>query len=182
MYKYVIKDLLIYVLYNIILLTVAYFLHRLYQMTIFIVCYELIQNAFRYRFHADSIQKDPIKAAKLCKLITVVIEVIYMAVCNNLDISIYSNLLIILFTAFTNCLLEFSLEYCIITQSALHDKDKLLSLCNRANLTKSATDRMILKYIDGKTYQEIADAECVDIDTIKKSINRSRNKIFRNRD
>ena len=62
----------------------------------------------------------------------------------------------------------------------LKDKDKLLTLCRNANLTKNATDRMILKYIEGKSYREIAEMECVDIQTIKISINRSRNKIFKN--
>ena len=49
----------------------------------------------------------------------------------------------------------------------------------KAKLSRNATDRMILKYIDNKTYQEIADLECVDLQTIKISINRSRKKIFK---
>ena len=39
---------------------------------------------------------------------------------------------------------------------------------------------MIMKYVDNLSYQEIAYKECIDIDTIKKSINRSRKKIFNN--
>ena len=50
-------------------------------------------------------------------------------------------------------------------------------MCEKAKLSKNATDRMILKYIDNKTYQEIADLECVDVQTIKMSINRSRKKL-----
>lgn len=52
-------------------------------------------------------------------------------------------------------------------------------LCQKANLSKNATDRMILRYVENKTYQEIADLECVDVDSIKKSIMRSRKKIFK---
>lgn len=179
MYKYIIKDFIIYMLYNICLLTVAYFLNRFYQMFIFVACYELIQGGFKYRFHADSIEKNPIKAVRLCKLITIVVELIYLLVCNNLDVSVYSNIIIIFFIAFINCLLEFALEHFLLKTNDLKDKTKLLELCKQAKLTKSATDRMVSKYIKNKTYQEIADEECVDVTTIKKSINRSRNKIFK---
>ncbi|MBR3208863.1 MAG: hypothetical protein IKF82_01200 [Bacilli bacterium] len=182
MYKYIIKDLLIYILYNICLLTIAYFLNRFYQMLIFVLCYELIQGGFKYRFHADSIEKNPIKAVRLCKLITICVEVIYLFICNNLDISVYSNLLVIFLIAFLNCLLEFSLEYYISRTNCLRDKDTLLELCKNRNLSERATNRMIMKYIDGKTYQEIADIEVVDLEAIKKSINRSRKKIFENQD
>ena len=178
--KYRIKGILVYLLYNIILLTISYFFGRFYQMLIFILFYSFIQNCFHYRFHADTIQDDPIKAVNLCKVITIVVEIIYLLLCKNLNISIYSNLFIIFLVALINCLLEFSLRYFIIKKDDLRDKEKLLTLCKNANLTKNATDRMILKYVDGKSYKEIADLECVDVQTIKMSINRSRNKIFKN--
>lgn len=179
MLKYRIKDILIYLVYNLILLTISFLLDRFYQMLIFILFYSFIQNCFRYRFHADSIQDDPIKAVKLCKAITIIIEVIYLIFCQNLNISVYSNLFIIFFIALLNCLLEFSLETLIIKNNVLRDKDKLIILCKKAGLTKNATERMFLKYIENKTYQEIADLECVDLQTIKISINRSRKKIFK---
>lgn len=182
MYKYIIKDFIIYLLYNLCLLTVAYFLNRFYQMFIFVACYELIQGGFKYRFHADSIEKNPIKAIRLCKLITIAVELIYLLVCNNLDVSVYSNIIIIFFIAFINCLLEFSLENYIIKSDCLKDKDNLLRLCAKANLTENATKRMLMKYVENKTYQDIANIECVDIETIRKSIHRSRQKIFENRD
>ncbi len=55
-----------------------------------------------------------------------------------------------------------------------------MRLCIRANLTENAKNRMVMKYIENKTYEEIAIIESVDVETIKKSINRSRNKIFKN--
>lgn len=179
MFKYRIKDLLLYIVYNLILLTISFLLDRFYQMLIFILSYSFVQNCFYYRFHADSIQDDPIKAVKLCKVITIGVEIIYLAFCQNLNISIYSNLFIIFFIALLNCLLEFSLETLIIKNNMLRDKDKLSILCKKARLTKNATERMFLKYIENKTYQEIADLECVDLQTIKISINRSRKKIFK---
>lgn len=182
LWKIKLKSLLIYIIYNILLLTVSYFLNRFYQMLLFVLFFNFIQNCFHYRFHADTIQSDPIKAIRLCKVITIMVEIVYMCLCKNLNISVYSNLFIIFLIATANCLLEFSIENFFIKADVLHDKDKLLYLCQKANLTKNATDRMIMKYIENLSYQEIADKECVDIDTIKKSINRSRKKIFKNQD
>lgn len=179
MFRYRIKELLVYITYNIILLTISFLLDRFYQMLIFVLFYSFMQNCFRYRFHADSIQDDPIKAVKLCKIITIVVEVTYLIFCENLNISVYSNLFIIFLIALLNCLLELALETTIVKESALKDKEKLSILCKRAGLTKNATERMFLKYIENKTYQEIADLECVDLQTIKTSINRSRKKIFK---
>ena len=151
-------------------------------MLIFILMFNFIQNCFNYRFHADTIQSNPVKAVRLCKLITVGVEIVYLIFCKDLDISVYSNLFIIFLIALLNCLLEFSLENIVIKKDALRDKDKLLALCLKARLTESATNRLYLKYIENKTYQEIADIECVDVETIKKSITRSKNRIFKNRD
>lgn len=178
MLKYRIKDILIYLVYNIILLTISYFLNRFFQMLIFILFFGFIQNCFRYRFHADSIVSDPVKAVKLCKVITICVEIIYLIFCKELDISIYSNLFIIFLIAFTNCLLEFALENFVIKNSYLHNEEKLLELCRKSNLSQNATNRMIMKFIENKTYQEIADIECVDVDSVKKSISRSKKKIF----
>ena len=179
LWKIKLKSLITYLIYNAILLTISYFLNRFFQMLIFILFFEFIQNCFRYRFHADTIENEPIKAVRLCKVITIVVEVIYLLFCKNLDISIYSNLLIIFLIAFINCLIEFAFENIFIKEDCLRNKDKLLELCRKARLTQNATDRMILKYIENKTCQEIADIEDMDIDTIKKSINRSRKKIFK---
>lgn len=179
LWKIKLKSLITYLIYNIILLTISYFLNRFFQMLIFILFFEFIQNCFKYRFHADTIVTDPIKAVRLCKVITIGVEIIYLIFCKDLDISVYSNLFIIFLIAFINCLIEFAIQNFAIKENVLKDKDKLLELCNRANLTTNATNRMILKYIENKTCQEIADIECVDVDTIKKSINRSRKKIFK---
>lgn len=182
LWKIKLKGLIIFWIYNIILLTISYFLNRFFQMLIFILFYDFIQNCFNYRFHADTIQTDPIKAVRLCKIITIVVDIVYLIFCKNLDISVYSNLLIIFVIVFISCLLEFALEIFITKPNYLKDRDKLLELCQKANLTGNATNRMVMKYIENKTYQEIADIEYVDIETIKKSINRSRKKIFKNQD
>lgn len=176
------KNLITYLIYNAIILIIAYFFNRFFQMLIFILFFETIQNCFYYRFHADTIQKDPIKAVRLCKIITISVEILYLIFCNNLNISIYSNLFIIFLIAFCNCILEVAIRKIIIRDEDLKDEKRLLELCANANLSKNATDRMLLKYIKNKSYQEIANLECVDIDTIKKSINRSRKKILKDQD
>ena len=174
-----IKGLLSYILYNAILLTFSYFVGRFYQMLLFVLFYNTIQNSFKYRFHADTIQHDPIKAVKLCKIITIFVEMIYLILCKDLDVSIYSNLFIIFLITLLNAILEFALENFLIKKEDLRNESKLLLLCKKAKLSKNATDRMVMKYIKNMTYQEIADLECVDLQTIKISINRSRKKIFK---
>ena len=176
------KSLFAYLIYTAIILTISYFLDRFFQMLMFILFFEIIQKCFKYRFHADSIVNDPIKAVRLCKVITICVEIVYLIFCKDLDISVYSNLFIIFLIAFINCLLEFAIEHFIIKKDILKNKDTLLELCNKAKLTQNAIDRMVMKYVDNKTYQEIADIECVDLATIKMSINRSRKKILGNRD
>lgn len=180
--KYRIKGWLVYLLYNVILLTIAFLLNRFYQMLMFVLFYNGIQNCFMYRFHADTIQKDPIKAVRLCKVITISVELTYLTLCKDLNISVYSNLFVIFLIAFINCLLEFALRHFIIDIHDLSNQDNLLILCRNAKLTKNATDRMFLKYVEKKSYQEIADLENVDVETIKKSINRSRKKILKDQD
>lgn len=180
--KIKIKNLAIAFIYNITLLIIAYYLNRFFQMLNFLIFFDIMQKCFKYRFHSDSVIDDPIKATKYCKLITICVEVIYMIFCKSLNLSLYSNLIIIFSFSVCNTLLEFSIKNFIIKKDCLKDKDMLLKMCENANLTTNATKRMIMKYIDNKTYQETSEIECVDVETIKKSINRSRNKIFNNQD
>ena len=180
--KIKLKTLASYLIFNAILLTLAYFLNRFLPMLMFILFFSFMRGCFYYNFHADSITDNPIKAVRLCKLITIIVELVYLAFCQPLDISVYSNLLIIFTIALINCLVEFGIEHSVIRYDQFRDKDTLLLLCNNAHLTKNATDRMILKYVENKTYKEIADLECVDIQSIKISINRSRKKIMGNQE
>lgn len=173
-----IKEFLIYFLYCITILMIAYFLDRFFQMLMFILFFNLIQNSFLKRFHADTIfVENPIKAIRWCKVITLVVEIVYLIYCKQLDVSIYSNLLIVFVIATSNALLQFFLERAIIRKVNLSHIGTLTLLCMEANLTDNATKRMIMKYVEHKTYKEIADIECVDEDSIKSSIRRSRRKL-----
>jgi DNA-directed RNA polymerase specialized sigma24 family protein len=74
-------------------------------------------------------------------------------------------------------ILEDWLERVSTTTFILKDKVKLLEACKNANLTKEATNRLILKYIDGLKAKEIAELENVEELTISQSIRRSRRKL-----
>lgn len=171
------KGYIVYWLYCIAFLILAYLFDRFFQMLMFMLFFELIQGCFLKRFHSDSITDNPIKAVKYCKIITIVIETLYLIYCKELDTSIYSNIFIIFIIALGNALLQFFVERTVIKKVSLSDLETLSKLCSEAKLTDNATKRMIMKYVEKKTYREIADIECVDEETIKQSIKRSRKKI-----
>ena len=79
------------------------------------------------QFHADTLfPDDAIKATKMCKIISIIIEVFYLIYCKNLNITIYANIFIILFIAFVNALLEFALRNIIIKK--LNRRENILSI------------------------------------------------------
>lgn len=100
-----------------------------------------------------------------------------MIFCKNLSASIYLNLCIIFSIALANALIEFYAEKTVINVASLHDFEALTRLCNEAKLTDNATKRMVMRYVERKSYDEIADIECVDPETIRKSILRSKKKL-----
>lgn len=180
--KYLIKsnlDLIFYILYCIVILSVAYIFDRFFQMLMFILFFETIQNCFKKRFHADTLfPEEPIKAVKYCKIITIIIEIIYLYFCKDLNTSIYSNLVVIFLIASTNALIEFYCERIITKICRLRNLEDLKILCQEAELSDIATNRMILHFVERKSYQEIADIEFVDSESVRKSILRSKKKIF----
>lgn len=171
------KNRILYIVYNIVLLTLAFLLDRFYQMLTFILFFEIIQSCFLKRFHSDTLIDNPVKAVKYCKIITIVVEITYLIYCKELNISIYSNLLIIFLIAFTNSLLQFYAERVVINSSNLADLDYLTNICNEAGLSELSTNRMIMRYVEKKTYKEIAQIEFVDEESIRKSIKRSKKKL-----
>lgn len=172
------KKRLVYILYNLLILTISYFVDKFFPMLFFILFFELIQGAFKYRFHSDTLfNNNPNKAIKWCKIITIFVEIIYLIYCKKNDISLYANLPQIFFIAFANALLQFYIERAVAKISMLKDEDTLRMLCEEAKLTEESTHRLILRYVYGKKVIEIAEIECVEVDTIKKSISRSLKKL-----
>ena len=172
------KKRLVYYLYCVLIVLFSYVFDRHIQMIMFIVFFELIQGCFKYRFHADTIfPNEPIKATKYCKIITCIVEIIFLIFCKEIDTSYYLNVFVIMGIAFVNTLLEFCLERLIVTKSILNDKEKLEIACKQANLSELETKRMIMKYIEKKKYSEIALIERVEDDSIRRSIVRARRKL-----
>ena len=162
-----------FLLYCVIMLIIAYLLDRFYQMLIFLLLFNFIHDAFRYRFHADTIIKDPIKSVRWCKVITIFVHIIYLILCGNLNISIYYNLLIIFLITLLNCLLEYSIHSIIVRNIKLCDCTTLVDMCKQANISYDAQRRLIMRYVQHKSIREIAHSECVDEQSIKISLNRS---------
>lgn len=57
------------------------------------------------------------------------------------------------------------------------DKNELLEICKKCNFTKLATRRMVMHYIEEKTYSEIACIDCVEYLSIKNEFMRYKRKI-----
>lgn len=171
------KKRIVFILYCILLLAVAFVLKRFFQMLMFLLFFNLVQNCFSWRFHADTIEKDPIKAVKYCKIITIVIHILYLIYCKNLDTSLYSNLFIILLIALFNCLTQYVLERIVVKSLKLCDYETLTRMCKEAGLTYEVTSRLVMRYVDHKSIKEIAAIENVEEQTIKMTINRAKKKL-----
>ena len=175
-WKILIKKL-IFILHILILLFISYLFDRLIQMLFFELLFNLIQNSFKYRFHSDSIINKPKKAVKVCEIVTILVEIIYLYISISFHTFVYSNLLIILMISFSNALVQFYILKTSTFNNRLKDQNKLLEMCKDANLTKLATQRLIMKYIENKTVKEIAELEGVEEGTISMSLMRSRKKL-----
>lgn len=176
--KRILIKILVYIGYNLLLLFIAFLFNRFFQMLLFVLFFNLIRNCFKYQFHADILFPDnPIKAVRYCKLITVVVELIYMLLCSNLNISIYSNLIIIFVIAFISALLQFYCEHTLISVNILHNEYFLTHFGKEKELSDLAIQRLIDHYVKKMTIQQIAAKECVEEITIKQSIRRSKKKL-----
>ena len=120
-------DFLEFSIHCAIILFIAFIFDRLIQMTLFILLFKIIQGCFKMQFHADTLfPDDAIKATKMCKIISIIIEIFYLIYCKNLNITIYANIFMILFIAFVNALLEFALRNIIIKK--LNRREIILSI------------------------------------------------------
>lgn len=171
------ENRVIYILYNIFVLTLAFLLDRFLQMLMFILFFNFIMNCFKWRFHSDTICKNHIKATRLCKIITVCVETIFLCFCEKLIVSVYSNLFIIFSIAVVNCLLEFYLERTLSIKFSLSNQEFLERVCLEANISKINTQRLIMRYVQKLKIKEIADIENVEEDSINHALVRSRKQI-----
>lgn len=171
------KEILIYVLLTTIVLIVAYLFDVLLEMSLFIIYYYFIKGLFIKQFHADTITNSPRKAVALCFTITFITQLIFIFLLVKFNLSFYFNIYLGILLGLFSYVLQDYLEKTLINASILKDKAKLLEACKNANLTNLATNRLVLKYVDGLKVREIADLENVEEITILQSIRRSRKKL-----
>lgn len=168
----------IFFLHIILIFLFAMIFNKHFEMLLFIVGYKFISLCFNKQFHADTLfDNEPIRSTKWCKIITIIVELLYLYMCKKYNLSIYSNLFLILVISVISGLLQFFLERVIVYESKLRNKDTLLILCAEANLTQEATNRMVMRYIDKLKVREIASIEYVEEKTIKESLRRSKRKM-----
>ena len=171
------KEILIYVLLTTIILVVAYLFDVLLEMSLFIIYFYFIKGLFIKQFHADKIAKTPKQAVALCFTITFFTELIFIFLLVKFDLSYYINIYLGIGLGLFSYLIQDYLEKTLNKALILKDNVKLLEACKNANLTNLATNRLVLKYIDGLKVKEIADLENVEEITILQSIRRSRRKL-----
>lgn len=171
------KETIIYTILTTIVLCVAHIFDVLLEMSLFIIYYYFIKGLFIKQFHADTVAKSATQAVTLCFTITFITQLIFVFILVKFDLSFYINIYLGIALGLFSYILEDWLERISITTFVLKDKAKLLEACRNANLTKEATNRLVLKYIDGLKAKEIAELENVEELTISQSIRRSRRKL-----
>lgn len=171
------KEITIYTILTTIVLCVAYIFDVLLEMSLFIIYYYFIKGLFVKQFHADTIAKTPAQAVRMCFTITFITQLLFVFILVKFDLSFYINIYLGIALGLFSYILEDWLEKRVVKSSILKDKTKLLEACRNANLTKEATNRLILKYIDGLKNREIAELENVEETTVWQSIRRSRRKL-----
>lgn len=172
--KIYLKNFIIYILYNILLLAIAYVFNRFYQMLLFVLIYNFIQNCFTERFHSDSVIDEPIRATRWCKIITIIVEFIYLIFCKNLNISIYSNLFIIFVICLLNSLIQIFLKYIERTRPPQRYLSKGISvnelneICEEHNIVGIEKDILDMYYVKRFKLTKIARILDYSVDGIKK--------------
>lgn len=167
-----IREFVIWLLYNILLLTIAFLLERFLQMFVFVLLFNFFHNGFNYRFHSDDVTKTPVIAVRLCKIITLIVEVSFLIFCKEMDISLYSNLFIMTSICLGNCLLKFIIIQTFkyrarIIKKGINEKE-LIEICNSKGLNDLERGIMVDYYCKGYKLDKIAIKYQYSVDNIKK--------------
>lgn len=171
------KEITIYTILTTIVLCVAHIFDVALEMSLFIIYYYFIKGLFAKQFHADTIAKTATQAVRLCFTITFITQLIFIFLLVSFNLSFYINIYLGIVLGLISYILEDWLENKLAKTSVLKNKEELLKACTKANLTKEATNRMILRYIEGLHVKEIAKLENVEESTVTQSIRRSRRKL-----
>lgn len=171
------KETIIYTILTTIVLCVAHIFDVALEMSLFIIYYYFIKGLFSKQFHADTIAKTATQAVNLCFTITFLTQLVFIFILVKFDLSFYINIYLGIALGLLSYIIEDWLEKKIVKSSILYNKEELLVACRNANLTKEATNRLVLRYIEGMKVKQIADLENVEELTISQSIRRSRRKL-----
>lgn len=153
--------------------TICYFVNNvIFEYFIIIISFFIMRQVFGKSYHADSVLA--------CTTLAVLVFLLATRLPLPQWCSILCNSFIGCMVAYVMYIWYFYAQYVtkeeIVIRSGMKRED-LIYLCERANLTKLATDRMLLKYVEGKSTKEIAVIEGVELESIKSSIRRSRKAI-----
>lgn len=167
-----IREFVIWLLYNALLLTIAFLLERFLQMLVFLLLFNFFHNAFNYRFHSDDITQTSITAVKLCKIITIIIEILFLIFCKEIDISLYSNLFIMASICLGNCLIKFIIIQTFkykerIIRKGINEQE-LIQMCDEKGLNELEKSIMVDYYCKGYKLDKIAIKNQYSVDNIKK--------------
>lgn len=163
-----------------IILIIAYFFDKFFAMLLFILFVGTIKSCFKIEFHADSLfENEPIKALKYCKFISIFVEIIYLIVSSNLELTIYANIFVIFTFALVNSILEVALETIFLTTTKNrrekilkllpNDEEKIEEFCNKHCL-KNYSEILYL-YLNN-TIEETSEITGVPVRTINNKINK----------
>ena len=176
------KETIVYALLTSLVLVLSYLFNILLEMILFIIYYYIIKGLFTKQFHADTITKTARSAVKLCYVITFLTQIAFVFILVTFKHSYYINIYLGILLGISSYILEDWLEHTLAQRRLLKNKDILIQACKDANISPIATNRMILKYIEGYKIKEIARLESIEESAVWQSIRRCRRKLNLNDD
>lgn len=185
MLNYRTKQILINLGAYILVLIPAYFGNKIIEVTISIIIFSLLRNCFPKTYHADTIEKDPNKAIKLCILNSITLFCLIQPLLIKINASILVSAFVGIIIAYVSYLLEDYLEL----RNKECDKDNknkrdiiidlldnnvsleyITNFCKNKGLKENIAKTVNL-YLNN-TLQETSDQLYVDLSTVKRRIDK----------
>ena len=166
------KEKLIDALYDLLAYTVviilAIVLNKPFELFIYIISYTFIREEFTKAVHGKDFTSSYAKGIIYCRLITMAIQTISIIYLINIEVSRYVNILCAVSLGALNFFVKDYLEYHLVkTNLWLINEEILDNLCVKHNLSELSRKRMKMKYIDKMKNKEIAEFECVEVESIE---------------
>jgi hypothetical protein len=152
--------------------TACYFVNNaILEFVIVFVSFVFMRKVYGQSYHSNSVIR--------CTTLALLTFLIATRVSLPLWLSTLCNVFIGCLVAYIMHIMYYYIKYTKkgVTLRLGMNKDDLLKLCSEAGLSELNVNRMVLRYVERKSIQEIADIEFVDSYTISQSLYRSRKKI-----